>query len=231
MEEQVMELQMRESRGKGGARTVRRQGRLPAVVYGAHKDPVAVSADPRSVETVLKSEHGHNVILTLKIPGQGSVQAMIRDWQVDPVRGELLHVDFLRVAMGEKIRVKVAVHFVGDPVGVRTEGGLMEVILREVEVECLPGDIPEEFKVDVASLGLNQSVRVDDLKMDKVRILSDENQVLVHVIPPRAQEEEEKPEDEVVIAEGEQPAEPEVAKRGKAEEEGAEQAEQPGKKD
>ena len=217
MEQTVMEAQAREPRGKGGARSMRRAGEIPAVVYGAHKETLPISVRSGVVEKILRSAHGHNVILTLSIKGKGKTPAMIRDWQVDPVRGTLLHVDFLRIAMDEAVRVKVAVHFTGEPVGVKQEGGHMEVVTREVEIECLPGDIPEEFLVDVAPLKLHDSFRVSDLSVDeaKLQLQTDASQILVHVVPPRVVEEETPAEEEVVAAE---PTEPEVAKRGKAEE-------------
>jgi len=125
---------------------------------------------------------------------------MVRDWQMEPVKGSLLHVDFLRVALDERLRVKVPMHTRGEAKGVKQEGGILEVIHREVEVECLPTDIPEEFVVDVSELGINQSIRAKDLPIDasKLRLLTDANQVLVHVVMPRAVEEE-KPAEEVVV--------------------------------
>lgn len=238
MAEMVMAAQTRAVRGKGGARSTRRAGQLPGVVYGAHQDPVTVSVNPRSVEDVLKSEHGHNVILTLDIQGKGKTSVMIRDWQVDPVKGNLLHVDFLRVAMDEKVRIKVAIHFEGNPVGVREQGGHLEVVNREVEVECLPGDIPEEFRVDVSSLELGKGMHVGGLSIDssKIEVLTDSGQILIHVVAPRVVEEEPT-EEEVAAAAEAAPTEPEVAKRGKAEEdeggkgEKAEKAEKGGKKE
>jgi large subunit ribosomal protein L25 len=229
MADLVMEAEAREVRGKGGARTARRAGHLPGVVYGAQKDPIAVNVNPRSVEKVLKSEHGHNVILTLNIKGKGKTPAMIRDWQVDPVLGNLLHVDFLRVAMDEKLRVKVAVHFEGNPVGVKEQGGHLEIVNREVEIECLPGDIPEEFRVDVSLLELGKGKHVSDLAIDtsKMTVLTDPGQILIHVVAPRVAEEEPT-EEEVAAAAEAAPTEPEVAKRGKAEED---EGDQGGKKE
>ena len=234
MEQQVMEVQNRESRGKGGARTTRREGRVPAVVYGGKAESIAISVEPRAMEKILTSEHGHNVVLTLEIPGQGKTPAIIRDWQVDPVLGKLLHVDFLRIAMDEVIRVKVAVHFEGNPVGVKDEGGQMEIVHREVEIEALPGDIPEDFRVDVTPIELNQAFRVSDLPVDsdKIRVLTEGKEMLFHVVPPRVVEEETPAEGEEVVVDGDAAsAEPEVVKRGKAAEEGAEGDEKSDKKD
>lgn len=219
--EQLLEAQPRTARGKGGARTTRREGKIPAVVYGARKDPEAVSVDPVAVEKVLMSEHGHNVILTLDIAGK-KTNTMIRDWQVDPVKGNLLHVDFLRVAMDETIRVKVAVHFEGEAIGVKQQGGLLEIVAREVEIECLPSDIPEEFRVDVAGLEIGKGTRVADLPIDKdkIKVLTDLEQILIHVVVPRGATEEEEAAEGEAEAEGAEaaPTEPEVVKRGKAEE-------------
>ncbi len=167
------------------------------------------------------SEHGHNVILTLDIAGK-KTNTMIRDWQVDPVKGNLLHVDFLRVAMDEKIRVKVAVHFEGEAIGVKQQGGLLEIVAREVEIECLPSDIPEEFRVDVAGLEIGKGTRVAALPIDKdkIKVLTDLEQILIHVVVPRGATEEEEAAEGEAEAEGAEaaPTEPEVVKRGKAEE-------------
>ena len=216
MEKLVVEAQPRERKGKNAARQLRRAGRLPAVIYGGKQESLAVSVEPRAVERIMYSESGHNTVFTLAVKGKGKTPAMVRDWQMEPVKGSLLHVDFLRVALDERLRVKVPMHTRGEAKGVKQEGGILEVIHREVEIECLPTDIPEEFVVDVSELGINQSIRAKDLPIDasKLRLLTDANQVLVHVVMPRAVEEE-KPAEEVVVEEG--AAEPEVIGKGKTE--------------
>jgi len=229
MEELVLQAESREDRGKNRARQVRRAGRIPAVVYGGRQEPVAISVDPRMVEKILHSEAGYNAVFALQVSGHGKTPAMIKDWQYEPVKGALLHVDFLRIALDTRLKVKVPVHLVGEAKGVKQQGGVLEMIQRELEVECLPGDIPDEFKVDVSELVIGQSVRVGDLTIDnrKLRLLTDLERVVVHVVPPRAEEEAAKPAEEVVVAAEAAPAEPEVIRKGKAEVEAGEEAEAP----
>jgi len=150
---------------------------------------------------------------------------MLKDWQVDPVKGSLLHVDMLRVAMDVRMRVKVPVHTFGEPQGVKLQGGIFEMVTREVEIECLPSEIPDEFKVDVSELMIGKQLRVADLLLDpqKTKLVTDPQRVIAHVVAPRA-EEEEKPA-EAVVAEEAAPAEPEVIKKGKKEAEEGEEVE------
>ncbi|MEE8200879.1 MAG: 50S ribosomal protein L25 [Candidatus Acidoferrales bacterium] len=213
-----VEAQPRPERGTNRARQLRRAGRVPAVVYGGKDGPVTLSVNPRHVAKILASEAGQNAVFTLQTKGQDKTPAMIRDWQVDPVKGLLLHVDFLRVSMEERLKVKVPVHVQGEPVGVKQQGGILELVQREVELECLPGDIPDEFVVQVSELNMNQSLRVGDLKVEpkKLRILTDAEQVLAHVVPPRKVEEEVPVE---AAVEGAEAAEPEVVGKGKEKEE------------
>jgi large subunit ribosomal protein L25 len=225
MPELLLEAQPREGRGSNRARQMRRGGQIPGVVYGGTLAPIAVRVDPRAVEKILHSEAGYNAVFTLEIPGQGKTPAMIKDWQYEPVKGSLLHVDFLRIALDTRIKVKVPVHTSGEAKGVKQQGGVLEIVQRELEVECLPGDIPDEFKVDVSELAIAQGIRVGDLKVDnrKVRILTDPERVVVHVVAPRV-EEEAKPAEAAAVVEA-APAEPEVIRKGKAEEAAAVEAE------
>jgi large subunit ribosomal protein L25 len=182
-----------------------------------------LSAERRSVERILVSEAGQNAVFTLKIKGKGAVPAMIRDTQHDPVKGVLMHVDFLRVALDTRLKVRVPVEIKGDPIGVKQQGGLLELVQREVEIECLPGDIPDHFLVDVGEMAINDSFRVGDLKVDnrKIKVLTDALRVIAHVLPPRA-EEEEKPAEVAVAGVEAAPAEPELIRKPRAEEEGEE---------
>ncbi|MFQ5695353.1 MAG: 50S ribosomal protein L25/general stress protein Ctc [Terriglobia bacterium] len=224
-EELVIEAASREGQGTNAARALRRSGRVPGILYGGAKEAVPVSVDPRSIERVLHSEAGYNAVFTLTIDGKGKNAAMIREWQVEPVKGTLLHVDFLRIAMEKRLKVKVPVEIKGEPVGVKQQGGMLEIVHREVEIECLPADIPDHFIAEVAELTIGKSLRVADLKVDtgKLRLLTNEDEVVAHVIAPRV-EEEEKPAEEAVAeaAADAETAEPEVVRKGKAEaEEGA----------
>jgi large subunit ribosomal protein L25 len=226
MEQMIVEAEARENTGKGVARKLRRAGRVPAVAYGGKGEPWALSAERRTVERILVSGAGQNAVFTLKIRGKGNVPAMIRDTQVDPVKGILLHVDFLRVALDTRLKVRVPVEVKGEPIGVKQDGGLLEIVQREVEVECLPGDIPEHFTVDVSEMKINNGVRVGDLKVDnrKIKVLTDSTRVIAHVLPPRA-EEEVKPAEAVVVGAEAAPAEPELIRKPRAEE--GEEGEQP----
>jgi large subunit ribosomal protein L25 len=175
------------------------------------------------VAGILRSESGHNTIFTVKLPG-GEHKAMLKDWQVDPVKGALLHVDMLRVALDVRMRVKVPVHTFGEPQGVKLQGGIFEMVTREVEIECLPTEIPDEFKVEVTELMIGKQLRAADLPLDpqKMKLVSDPQRVIAHVVALRA--EEEKPVEAAVVAEA-APAEPEVIKKGKKEVEEGEEAE------
>ncbi|HKZ52142.1 MAG TPA: 50S ribosomal protein L25 [Candidatus Acidoferrales bacterium] len=216
MEKLMVEALPREERGKNRARRLRRGGQVPAVVYGGAGGPQALSVDPRVVEKLLQSEAGRNAVFTLAIKGHGKAPAMIRDWQVEPVKGLLLHVDFLRIALDARLKVKVPIETRGEAVGVKQQGGVLEVVQREVEVECLPGDIPDELVLEVGELTIGKGIRVGDLKVDnrKLRILTDPDRVIVHVVAPRAVEEEKPAEEVVAVA---APAEPELIRKGKVE--------------
>ena len=232
--QEVLEAQPRpaESRGKNEARRLRASGRVPAVVYGAKKDAVAVSVDPKHISKILRSASGHNTIFDLQV-GSEKTKAMIVDWQYEPIKGKLLHIDMKRIAMDEKIRVKVPIHLVGEAAGVKTQGGIMDQVLREVEVECLPGDIPSHFDADVSEMVFGQVLRVADLKHgDGLKFVTDETQAVAHVTAVK--EEVVATPDAAAADAAATAAEPEVIKKGKqeTEEEGAEAApEKPEKKE
>jgi large subunit ribosomal protein L25 len=217
----------RQERGKNEARRMRQSGNVPAVLYGGKGEAITLAVNAKQVTAILRSSTGHNTLFQVDLAGKQE-PAIVKDWQVDPVSGRLLHVDLLRVAMDVRMKVKVPVHTFGDPAGVKVQGGVYEVVLREVEVECLPADIPTEFKADVSGLMLNQSLRAGDLVFDKdkIRLLTDAGAVIAHVVALRV--EEEKPAE--AAAPGAAPAEPEVIKKGKKEEEGEEGAEAGGGK-
>jgi large subunit ribosomal protein L25 len=227
----IVEGAPRTSRGKNEARRLRVTGNVPATLYGGKGEALSLAVNSKQVTAILRSETGHNTLFQVDFAGKKE-PAIVKDWQVDPVSGRLLHVDLLRVAMDVRMKVKVPVHTFGEPSGVKVQGGVFEVVTREVEVECLPADIPTEFKVDVSGLALNQSVRAGDLAIDKtkLKLLTEANSVLAHVVALRV--EEEKPVEAAVTAAV--PAEPEVIKKGKKEvegEEGAEAGEKPEKQE
>ncbi len=194
---------------KNHARRVRVAGKIPAVVYGAGQDAVAVTVDPRMITKILHSESGHNTIFDLNVEGSGVVKAMIVDWQHEPIKGHLLHIDLKRIAMDKTMRVSVPIQLVGVPVGVKNGGGMLEHVLREVEIECLPNDIPSHLDVDVTGLEINGVIRVSDLPHSgSIKFLGEEDATVAHVTTIK----EEAAAEAVAGA-----AEPEVAKKGKTE--------------
>jgi len=193
---------------KNHARRVRVEGKIPAVVYGAGLDAVAVAVDPRIVTKILHSESGHNTIFDLNVEGAPLVKAMIVDWQHEPIKGKLLHIDFKRIAMDKAMTVSVPIQLTGIPVGVRTGGGILDQILREVEIECLPADIPDHLDVDVSNLEMHGAIHVSDLPHSgKIKFLEDETALVAHVTIIKEEVVEEAAATTV--------AEPEVAKKGK----------------
>jgi len=205
----------RAPRGKGGARELRRSGRIPATLYGARQQPLSLSVDPKHVAAILHSDAGHNTIFNLTVAGGETTAAMLVDWQREPLQGRLLHVDLKRIALDQLIRVRVPVHTQGEAAGVKLQGGILEVVTREIEIECLPGDIPEHLTVDVTELSLGQNFRVSDFKLDgNRRLLTDPDRVVAHVVAVK--EVVETPAAEAAPA----ATEPEVIKKGKADEEG-----------
>jgi large subunit ribosomal protein L25 len=215
LETNKLEAHPREAGTKNQARRVRRDGKIPAVVYGAGKDSLSVSVDPRVVSRILHSETGHNTIFDLALNGEHS-KAMIVDWQYEPIKGKLLHIDLKRIAMDKVLRVNVPIFLTGEAAGVKQEGGILEQMLREVEIECLPADIPSHIDVDVSELTFGKVLRVSDLPhSDKIKFLTDENQPVAHVTSVK---EEVVATPEAAAAEAAAaPAEPEVIKKGKQE--------------
>lgn len=192
---------------KNHARRVRVQGLIPAVVYGAGKESVAVTVDPKVITKILYSDTGHNTIFDLTIEGAGVTKAMIVDWQNEPIKGTLLHIDLKRIAMDKSMRVSVPVQLTGVPTGVKNSGGILSQVLHEVEIECLPSDIPGHIDVDVSNLEINGSIHISDLPhSDKVKFLGEEDALVAHVTVLK---------EEAVAEPVAGPAEPEVAKKGK----------------
>jgi large subunit ribosomal protein L25 len=220
----------RESRGKNEARRLRVKGLAPAVLYGANGPAVAVAVSPKEVNKILHSTTGHNTIFNLTIQGGEETPVMIVDWLNDPVKETLLHVDLKRIDLTKRIHVKVRVLITGEAKGVKLQGGLMEAITREIEIECLPDEIPESFTVDVTELMIGQNLRASDIPLTgSMKLLSAPEQVLAHVVTMKA-EEVVAPAAEAG-AEAAVPAEPEVIKKGKKEEvpEAGAEAEKPEK--
>ncbi len=200
---------------KNAARRVRAKGKVPAVVYGAAEPAVAVEVDPKQIQKILHSETGHNTIFDLAVSGS-TAKVMIVDWQYEPIKGNLIHIDFKRIALDKPIRVEVPIQLTGIAIGVKTSGGILDQMLREVEIECLPGDIPNSISVDVSNLNFGTVLRVSDLPhTDKLRFLTSEDKPVAHVVSIK--EEVVATPDAEAAAAAATPAEPEVVKKGKQE--------------
>ena len=216
--EATLEAKSRDSFGKNEARRTRRAGLVPGVLYGGEgSQATPISVEPRALLRILHSESGANTLISLKLPGGADARVLVREYQLDPVTHQLLHADFYRIAMDRAIQVTIPVVVKGEPKGVKQQGGILEFIRREIEIECLPADIPEHVEVDVSELMLHQGIRVRDLPVDpKWTPLSEPEMMLVHVIMPKAEEAPAAPEAAAATAAA--PAEPEVIKKGKKEE-------------
>jgi large subunit ribosomal protein L25 len=209
----------RDSRGKNEARRLRVAGSSPAVLYGAGGAAVAVAVNPKDIKRILQSKTGHNTIFNVAVKDGENTPVMIVDWQNDPIKEHLLHVDLKRIDLTKRIRVQVPVHAHGDPKGVKLQGGLHELITREIEIECLPDDIPEEYTIDVTELMIGQNIRAGDIPLGgSVRLLSPADAVILHVVALKAEEVAAPATEGAPAAAG---AEPEVIKKGKKEEEEA----------
>ena len=215
----------RTDRGKNEARRLRASGRIPAVVYGGKDGGKAIAVDPKGLAKILRTEQGANTLIALNLPGGGDARVLVREYQLDPITHELLHADFYRVAMDKLIRVPVTVVAQGEPKGVKQQGGVLDIVHRQIEIECLPADIPNHIEVDVRELMVGQSIRVKDVATNaKWKAVTDPEMMLLHVIIPKVEETPAPGTEAAVAGAAAAPAEPEVIKKGKKEEEGAEAA-------
>jgi large subunit ribosomal protein L25 len=205
-----------ESRGKNEARRVRLTGQIPAVVYGAGKGSMAITVDPKQITRILHSESGHNTIFDLQVSSGSKEKVMIVDWQYEPIKDRLLHIDLQRINMNKALRVTVPIELTGTAEGVKTQGGILDQVLREVEIECLPADIPSVIELDVSSLVFGQVLRVSDLPHGgKITFITDEDQAIAHITTVK--EEVVATPEAAAEAAAAVPAEPEVIKKGKQE--------------
>ena len=211
-----VQAKVREGRGKNDARRARREGMVPVTVYGGGAETVAAVAPLSDLAAILRSESGRNTIFTIDVEGVGASEVMFHDRQIDPVKGRLIHADLTRLVKGQKIEVTVPLHLVGEPIGVKEKQGVLEQIIREIEIRCEPREIPDSLDLDVSNLDVHDLLHVSDIPVaDTVEILTDADQVIATVGIVK---------EEVVAAapaEGEEPAEPEVIGKGKKEEDGA----------
>ena len=211
----VVAAEPRSSRGKNEARRTRKSGLIPAIVYGAFKDPQAVSVSPKDILRIIRGKSGHNAIFDVDIRGVEKTPVIVADEQYEPIKGTLMHIDLKRIDLARKLRVAVPIHITGDAKGIKQQGGVLDVVTRSVEIECVPDDIPNQFDVDVTELLIGSSIRVSDLIVKSgVRILTAGEAVVAHVVGIK--------EEVVAVVEGAvAAAEPEVVKKGKKEDEAA----------
>jgi large subunit ribosomal protein L25 len=216
--EALLDATVRTTIGKNEARRTRREGRVPAVVYGAatergSRDAVAIAVDPKSLLRILHSEAGANTLISLKLDGVDT-KVLVKDFQLDPITHQVLHADFYRVAMDKMIEVTIPINLKGEPKGVKLQGGILEFVRREIQIECLPAEIPEHIDVDVSELMVNQGIRLKDVATSpKWRPVTDPDTMLVHVILAKAEEAAQTATEAAPTT-----AEPEVIKKGKKEE-------------
>lgn len=212
-----VQAKVRDGRGKNDARRARREGMVPITVYGGGAETVAAVAPARELAAILRSESGRNTIFTIDVEGVGVSEVMFHDRQIDPVKGRLIHADLTRLVKGQKIEVTVPIHLVGEPVGVKEKQGVLEQIIREIEIRCEPRQIPDSLDVDVSNLDVHDLLHVSDIAVGEgVEILTDPEQVIATVGVVKEEVAAATP------AEGEEPAEPEVIGKGKKDEEEAE---------
>ena len=221
--ETILEAKTRDTFGKNEARRTRREGRVPAVLYGGageggSREATAIAVDPKALLKILHSESGANTLISLKMEGLGDARVLVKEYQLDPVTHHVLHADFYRIAMDRVLRITIPLVVKGEAKGIKQQGGILEFVHRQVEVECLPADIPEHIEINVGELMLHQGVRVRDVAANpKVKVITDADTMLVHVIMPKA-EEVATPAADAAAAAPTAPAEPEVIKKGKKEE-------------
>src|SRR3982750_4153833 len=214
--EYKVQAKVRDGRGKNDARRTRRAGMVPITVYGGDGETVVAVAPLSDLAAILRSESGRNTIFTIDVEGVGASEVMFHDRQIDPVKGRLIHADLARLVKGQKIEVTVPLHLTGEPVGVREKQGVLEQIIREIQIRCEPREIPDVFEVDVSNLDVHDLLHASDIPVaENVEILTDADQVIATVGIV-------KEEVAAAPAEGEQPAEPEVIGKGKKEEEESE---------
>jgi large subunit ribosomal protein L25 len=212
-----VQAKLRDGRGKNDARRARRAGMVPITVYGGDGETVAAVAPLSDLAAILRSESGRNTIFTIEVEGVGASEVMFHERQIDPVKGRLIHADLARLVKGQKIEVTVPLHLIGEPFGVREKQGVLEQIVREIEIRCEPREIPDAFELDVTNLDVHDTLHVSDIPVSEaIEILTDAEVVIATVGIIR---EEVAP---APVAEGEEPAEPEVIGKGKKEEEGEE---------
>jgi large subunit ribosomal protein L25 len=225
MPEIIVAAESRTETGKNANRRLRVAGKIPGVLYGEKKKAVQIAVAPKDLVTILRSASGENTLFDLELGGDRR-KVILKEFQQEPLKGRLIHADFYEVALDKELHVKVHIEVVGTAIGVKRDGGVLDFVTRELEIACLPTNIPDKITVDVSELEMGKHFRVHDLKLpEKIRLLTDPELVVVHVVAPRAEEVAAA----VDAAAAPTAAEPEVIKKGKADAEGDEKAEAPAK--
>jgi len=225
--EAVLQAKKRDTIGKNEARRTRREGHVPAVLYGGDssggRQATSIAVDPKALLKILHSESGANTLISLKLDGAGDTRVLVKEYQLDPITHHLLHADFYRVAMDKVLQVTIPIVLKGESKGVKQQGGILEFVRREIEIECLPADIPENVEIDVSELVLHEGIRLRDVATNpKWTAVTELDTLLVHVIAPKA-EETPAPADAAAAAAPAAAAEPEVIKKGKKDEDEADE--------
>jgi large subunit ribosomal protein L25 len=215
--EATLEVTRRDRFGRNESGRLRREGQIPAVLYGGAEGAQSIAVDPKALSKILHSQSGVNTLIALKLDGAGETRVLVKAYQLDPVTHKLLHADLYRIAMDKVLRVTVPVHLTGEAKGVKAEGGVVDFVHREVVIDCLPADIPGHITVDITELMLHDGVRVRDLPAGKWKAVSDADMLIVHVIAPKVEEEPAPADAAAAAAAPAAPAEPEVIKKGKVE--------------
>jgi large subunit ribosomal protein L25 len=218
----LVAAQPRASRGKNEARRTRRSGLIPAVIYGAFKDPVSVSLNPKDITRIIRSKTGHNSIFDVEVSGVERTPVIVADEQYDPIKGHLMHIDLRRIDLTRKLKLSVPVHVIGEAKGVKQQGGVLDVVTRSIEIECVPDDIPNQFDIDVTELMIGSAIRVSELPVKEgVRVLTSGDAVIAHVVGIKEEAAAEPaaaaavPEPEVAAKKGKKEEEAPAAEKGK----------------
>lgn len=218
MERATLNVEKRDKAGKGIARTLRRQGMIPAVIYrGGSSLPISISK--KAMAEFIDTTAGEHTVVNLKFSDGNSKLAILKEFQTDPLKGDILHTDFFEISLTEKVSVNVRIMTLGEPIGVKRDGGILQHVLREIEIKCLPDKIPGHLEADISKLEIGQSIHVRDIKVDEgIEVLTTPDEIIVNIVAPAVEKEPEAPAEGIVAAAAPEAVEPEVIKKGKKEE-------------
>lgn len=218
MERATLNVEKRDKAGKGIARTLRRQGLIPAIIYrGGSSLPISISK--KAMAEFIDSTAGEHTVVNLKFSDGNSKLAILKEYQTDPLKGDILHTDFFEISLKEKVAVHVRIMTLGEPIGVKRDGGILQHVLREIEIKCLPDKIPGHLEADISKLEIGQSIHVRDIRVGEgIEVITTPDEIIVNVVAPAVEKEPEAPAEGIVAAAAPETVEPEVIKKGKKEE-------------